>query len=315
MTKPRILILRGGAIGDFIFTLPALRALRAQWQESYIEITGYPHIAQLALAGGMADLVSSLDKAEIARYFSLKPSIPREQADYIKSFDIIISYLFDPAGSVTKNLLSIGAKQVIYGSPVVKAGHAVDSLMKPLEKLAIYPENNETPILNLQESRKEYGRKILEKIGRQVLAIHPGSGSPAKNWPLNRFISLSRKISGSGRFEPIFLIGEADAEIATTLSKNKIAVPILSGYSLVDLAGILSACCGYIGNDSGITHLAASLGIPVVAIYGPTDPAMWAPRGPNTQIIASSNRSEKRLAEISEERVLEALAQSQASNL
>lgn len=310
MSKPRILILRGGAIGDFIFTLPALRALRTQWPDSYMEITGYLHIAQLALAGGLADAVSSLDKAEVARYFSLKASIPREQAEYIKSFDIIITYLFDPAGTVAENLLSAGAKQVIYGSPVVKTGHVVDFLMKPLEQLAIYPEGKETPILNLQDSRKEFGRKVLEKIGRRVVAIHPGSGSPTKNWPPDRFMAVSRKISLSGEFIPVFLIGEADAGIAAEFSRQNITVPILSGYSLVDLAGILTACCGYIGNDSGITHLAAALGIPVVAIYGPTDPAMWAPRGPNTRIVTTEV---KKMSEISEECVLKAFTQLQHS--
>ncbi len=301
MPKPRILILRGGAIGDFIFTFPAFRALRRQWPESYVEITGYPHIADLALAGGMADAVSSLDKAEVARYFSMNASIPAEQAKYIRSFDIIISYLFDPAGTVTKNLLSVGARQVIYGSPVVKGGHVVDFLMKPLEQLAIYPDGLETPVLNLRESLKASGHKILGRIGRDAVAIHPGSGSPSKNWPLDRFILLAGRINDIS-LTPVFILGEADAAIACELSRRNIKVPLLSGYSLVELAGILSSCKGYIGNDSGITHLAAALGIPVVAIYGHTDPDVWAPRGANTGVVTAGDGG---LSGISEEQVLE----------
>lgn len=305
MSKPRILILRGGAIGDFIFTFPAFQALRKRWPESYIEITGYPHIAQLAQAGGLADAVTSLDKAEVARYFAFKPSIPHEQAEYIKSFDLIISYLFDPGGSVKENLLRIGAKQVIYGSPLIKSGHAVDSLMKPLEDLAIYPEGPETPRLNLKESHIKAGWETAARLGEKVVAIHPGSGSPKKNWPLEKFILLSKTISELTTFTPVFITGEADGAISKELAGMKTPAQVISGHSLVDLAGILSACKGYAGNDSGITHLAAALGIPVVAIFGPTDPAMWAPRGTNARIILTKKDND--LSNIPPEEVFTAL--------
>ncbi|MDD4871387.1 MAG: glycosyltransferase family 9 protein [Kiritimatiellae bacterium] len=298
MPKPRILVLRGGAIGDFIFTLPALQALRTRWPDSYIEIIGYPHIAQLAQAGRLADAIASLDKAEIARYFSFNPSIPDEQVDYIKSFDLIISYLFDPAGTVKENLRSIGAKQVIYGCPIVENAHAVDVLMKPLEELAIYSEGIEYPCLRLKDSHKKAGSVIVEKMGKKIIAIHPGSGSPKKNWPLENFLSLGELISTRTNIQPVFILGEADNVIAEKLASTKTSFPIVSGHSLVDLAGILSACAGYIGNDSGITHLAASLGITVVAIYGPTDPAIWAPRGPNVKIVTPQTKDEKCLTTI-----------------
>ena len=138
MKQSRFLILRGGAIGDFILTLPAIRALRRQWPEAYIEIVGYPHIANLAIAGGLADHVESLDRAEMAKFFALRPSFTEAQARHVQSFDVVITYLHDPDGSVRENLLSAGAKQVIYGSPIVERGHAVEHLMKPLETLAIY---------------------------------------------------------------------------------------------------------------------------------------------------------------------------------
>ena len=64
MAKPKILVLRGGAIGDFVLTLPAVHALRDRWPKAYIEILGYPHIANLALAGGLVDTVTSLVAAK-----------------------------------------------------------------------------------------------------------------------------------------------------------------------------------------------------------------------------------------------------------
>lgn len=303
MAKPRILVLRGGAIGDFIFTLPAIQALRVRWPESYIELIGYPHIAHLAKAGGLANMIESLDKAEIAQFFSLKPFFPPGQADYIKSFDLIISYLFDPAGSVKRNLQLAGAKQVIYGCPIIDKQHAVDTLMKPLEELAIYPEGKETPRLNLAEPHRKAGKNFVSKWGGNVFVIHPGSGSKEKNWPLKHFISLADLILNRTGKQPFFLLGEADTNIAEQLAAAKSPVPVLSGLSLLDLAGILSACDAFIGNDSGTTHLAAALGIPVVAIYGPTDPAKWAPRGTNARIVSTLTAGKNDFSEITPEEV------------
>ena len=179
-TKPRILVLRGGAIGDFILTLPAIRALRRRWPDAHLEIIGYPHIADLALADGFVDCVISLDKAEMARFFSPNPAIPEAQAETIRSFDLIVSYLYDPDETVRRNLLSVGARQVVYRSPKVEQVHAVDHLFKALEELAIYPEGVEYPVLELKADHRGKGRERIARFGRDVVALHPGSGSPRR---------------------------------------------------------------------------------------------------------------------------------------
>lgn len=85
----------------------------------------------------------------------------------------------------------------------------------------------------------------------------------------------------------VFVVGEADEEIARKLKALDPQPPMLTGCSLVELAGFLSVCEAYVGNDSGVTHLAAALGIPVVALYGPTDPETWGARGPRVTILRS----------------------------
>ena len=111
----RILVLRGGAIGDFIVTLPALQKLRERWPEAHIELVGYPHIAELARAAGVVNVVASLDKAEIARFFSLGPTFPTTQREYVSSFHFVVSYLHDPDDTVRQNLMAAGARQVLAG--------------------------------------------------------------------------------------------------------------------------------------------------------------------------------------------------------
>jgi heptosyltransferase III len=293
MTKQaRFLILRGGAIGDFILTLPALQSLRDRWPDALIEVVGYPHIANLAVAAGLVDRVESLDRAEMAKFFSWMTIFTDQQAEYIKSFDLVISYLHDPSGVVKANLLAAGAKQVIYGSPLVDTGHAIDHLLKPLETLAIYNEGV-NPKLALGGTERARGREWLAErgLGERAVAIHPGSGSPKKNWPVERFVDVARGVG-----EAFFILGEADRAISDALRHEAADIPALSGGSLIDVAAVLSVSRAYVGNDSGITHIAAALGIPVVALFGPSDPDRWGPRGSNVTILRAPEGDLERLS-------------------
>jgi len=292
-------MLRGGAIGDFVMTLPALELLRRRWPAAFIELVGYPHITPLARAGGLVDRVASLDDADVARFFSLRPSIPEPRAAYVRSFDLIITYLYDPDQTVKRNMLAIGARQVIYGSPIVKEGHAAGHLMKPLEDLAIYPDAEPTPRLDLGREYRARGARRAAELGDRVIALHPGSGSPKKNWHAERFAALAERLAAYGGLTPIVLTGEADAGVARELARLAPAVPHVNGLALVEVAALLSACAAYVGNDSGITHLAASLGIPVVALFGPTDPALWGARGARVRTICSTGSAAEALASIS----------------
>ena len=300
-------MLRGGAIGDFIVTLPVFQALRRAWPRAYIEVVGYPHIAQLALACGLVNAVTSMNKAEMARLFSLKPSIPEEQARYLRSFGLILSYLYDPGNTVRENLLGVGVRQVVYGSPQVGGMPAVSHMLKPLESLAIYPEEPEYPRLDLDDDTRARGRERLKRLGERVVAIHPGSGSPKKNWPLDRFLSAGRAVRANTGASVCLILGDADDAIAGELKRGTGEFPVVTGCSLVDLAGILAACDGYLGNDSGITHMAAAVGIPTVALFGPTDPAIWGPRAERVAILTPASERVGDLAEIPVDAVLRAL--------
>ncbi len=283
--KPRFLILRGGAIGDFILTLPAIQAVREQWPDAEIELIGYPHIAALAVEAGLVDRVDSLDRAGMAKFFTPTPTFTEEQGRYIQSFDVVISYLHDPGLFVQDNLRAAGAKQVIYGSPIVEAGHATDHLVKPLETMAIYAAGTH-PKLSLRAETAQAGLRWLADRGieKSAVAIHPGSGSPKKNWPVERFIALARVLSGRGH-SPFFIIGEADDAAGRAILDQAPGVPVLSGATLTEMAAVLAHCVQYVGNDSGITHIAAALGIPVIALFGASDADRWGPRGPNARLI------------------------------
>ncbi len=285
--RVRLLVLRGGALGDFIATLPALRALRARWPDAYIELIGYPHIARLALEGSLVDKVDSLDRAGIAKFFALTPSFTAAQVSYIRSFDLVLCYLHDPDGSVLNNLQLAGAKQVIYGSPIVEEGsHAVDHLLKPLETLAIY-ESGVAPKLRLDPDQRAWGADLLKTRGvtGRAYMIHPGSGSARKNWPVDHFEALADRLRAERGAAPLFLLGEAEGALGERLRRYT----VFTDLSLLQAAALISACHAYIGNDSGITHMAAALGLPVTALFGPSLPEQWGPRGERVRIVTADS--------------------------
>ena len=295
MSAARFLVLRGGAIGDFIVTLPALAALRARWPDAHIELVGYPHIANLALAGGLVDHVESLDRAEMARFFSASPAFTEAQSTYIRSFDLVLCYLHDPYGIVEENLLLAGARQVIYGPPIVEKGPASRHLLKPLESLAIYPDDD-IPHLVLSASGIQRGRAWLAErgLGEGVVVLHPGSGSPKKNWPLENFLALAREWTARGP-SVLFVVGEADQAIRSRLQEMNPPPALLADATLVEVAESVSTARLYVGNDSGVSHLAAALGVPTVVLFGPSDAAIWAPRGAHVRVLQAPEGDLSRL--------------------
>src|SRR5205809_471155 len=113
MSEPagKILVIRGGAIGDFILTLPVLAAMRAQFPRAHLEVLGYRHIAELALAGGLADGVRSIEARPLAGFFARGGELAVGLQDYFAEFAIIISYLYDPDQVFQANVASCSRAQ------------------------------------------------------------------------------------------------------------------------------------------------------------------------------------------------------------
>src|SRR5438093_13335441 len=109
----RILVVRGGAIGDFILTLPGLKALRDAYPYAQIEILGYKHIAALGENRFYAQAVRSIEYGPLASFFAKNSQLPPELATYFASFDLVISYLYDPDGIFESNLCRLGLERLI----------------------------------------------------------------------------------------------------------------------------------------------------------------------------------------------------------
>jgi heptosyltransferase-2 len=278
-TGGRILVIRGGAIGDFILTLPAIAALRRQFPETHLEVLGYPHIVQLALAGGLVDRVESIEARAMAGFFARHGDLAENLADYFSEFDLIISYLYDPDGIFRTNIARCSPAQFIQGPhrPDEAAGIPASQVyLKPLERLAIFGADP-VPRLSIQ------GRPARVRS----IALHPGSGSTQKNWPEGRWSELVGHIMDQTDRDLLLVGGEAEGE---RLQRLGAALPparvrVAQSLPLAELAGLLERCCGFVGHDSGISHLASALGLPGLVLWGHTVEAVWRPPADRIRIL------------------------------
>jgi ADP-heptose:LPS heptosyltransferase len=293
----RILVLRGGALGDLILTLPALQALRKQFPEAHIRLAGsFPHAA--LVAPWPVDEVEDVNASFLTPLFGHGENLDL-LLSLFSSIDLVINYLSDPDRRVEGHLLRLGIGRHISGPsrPIETegAGHASCQLFAPLLKLGL--EWTE-PLL--------HPRSVVREMGK--IAFHIGSGSSSKNWPLDRWSQLIAGIEPEATTIHV-VAGEADRSRLDALKRSKYSskVHFVENRPLDQLADLLAGCGQFAGHDSGVSHLAAALGTPTVALFGPTDPGIWAPRGRSVTVIQSLDR---RLESISVDEVLAALGKS-----
>jgi ADP-heptose:LPS heptosyltransferase len=139
----------------------------------------------------------------------------------------------------------------------------------------------------IQKERQRTPVKVGLQDGAKIV-ICPGAGSIKKRWSLSRFIKIAETLEARG-WSPGFLLGPAEKDIASELSaRSRNLFKITTPQDLPALATYLQTGHGYIGNDSAVSHLAAFLQVPTVAIFGPSDPRRWRPVGPNVAIVGPS---------------------------
>lgn len=286
-TQGKILVIRGGAIGDFILTLPVLAALRQQFPRTRLEVLGYPHIAQLALAGGLVQRVESIEARALAGFFARNGQLAESLADYFSEFDLIISYLYDPDEIFKTNVGRCTRAQYIAGPhrPDESRGiHATEVFLKPLEQLAIFSPDS-TPQLEITRAFE-----TTVASGRW-LAVHPGSGSENKNWPEAKWAEFLAHITRSTALHLLLAGGEAERgrleRLASALPAARLK--LMQSVPLPELATWLASCAVFVGHDSGISHLAAAVGVPSLILWGGTSEAVWRPRGREMMVLRDAN--------------------------
>jgi heptosyltransferase-3 len=279
-----ILVLHPGALGDIILALPAISLLRKAYPAASLTLAG--NIDHLdTILNGRVENVLSLSTLPLHRlYTSETPT----EADirFWKSYEHIVSWTGSSDAHFCRNMKAIHADaRIASWKPVPEDPRHVSRIFADSLGNEI-PDGNVIPArIDLNAETLDQGHQWLLKNGWDgvdpLTAIHPGAGGKSKRWPLSRYIELARRLIVREKQKVIIIEGPAEQGMARQILK---AVPVpglisCEGAGLRLLASILAQCRSFIGNDSGISHLAAALEIPCLVLFGPTLPQHWAPQG------------------------------------
>ncbi|MCB1100485.1 MAG: glycosyltransferase family 9 protein [Verrucomicrobiae bacterium] len=295
----KILIVRGGAIGDFLLTIPAIQLLRESLPDPHIEVLGYRNVADVATAFGIVEGARSIEYGPMARFFVPNSDLDTGLTNYIGQFDLVLSYLFDPDEYFKNNIKRCGVETFIQGPHQVKddraLGHAALQLARPLEGLAMFLENH-APVFDFSKARPLESSAVLGKLTareeRPLIALHPGSGSPSKNWDIVRWVEVCEGLRSQYPAAAFAVItGEAEDQRMDVFQRlfAEAGLPHISIHAapLPEVAHALRRCDLFLGHDSGVSHLAGAVGIPAVVLFGPTVHEIWAPKNPEVHVIPS----------------------------
>ncbi len=276
-----ILAIRAGSLGDTILTFPAIAALAAPG--NCVELLGTLPYTELAKTPGLAHDVHSIDRARFRAFFDARAE-DGELLAFLGAFNLIVAWARLPLLGVKAGRLQLRYVETSPNPP--EAVHASDHLVASVRGLAgLAGLAGRTPVAP-PELRFGDPSPLLERYGltsASFVAIHPSSGSPKKNWPSDWFAEFARRARGAGQ-GLLWIQGEADHEVVSSLVRA-VPGPVAAELPLRDLATVLSSSAVFIGNDSGVAHLAAAAGAPTLALFRSTDPRQWAPRGRLVRIV------------------------------
>ena len=248
--KSDLLLIHQGALGDFILTFPAIIRLKPYFQQ--IDLVGHNQLGKLAVALNLAEKWFPVDASVFASLFSEQVD-PRIEA-LLKGYETII--LFSLSDRLEQTICRVTANQCCRlppKPPVHQRIHVSQFILNGICDCGLISAA-EAKLEDLQPPVGDYGGRTRNKI-----LLHPGAGSIRKRWPLANFLQLHH----SGRI-----------------------VHVLD--DLQDLLVFFNSAGGYIGNDSGASHLAAYTGLPTTVIFGPADPERWKPVGHAVEVVRPS---------------------------
>lgn len=291
-------VIRAGALGDFLLGLPALTALRWRYPKMKVTLVGPMPPARLALWDRVAHEVCDFGSDALAPVFAGGP-LPA----FLAGVDLAVVWLRS-ADEVAKALRASGTRTCVASPPFPPAGepmHVAEWLAQTLQPLGVTLASAWDSAPWLQTPAEGRARALQWKnavLGaKRYVVLHAGSGSPRKNWPVEHWATVAGQLLKRPDLGVILPCGPADEATvqqlvaALTREGHKERLVLASGLDLEVLAGLLVGADLFLGNDSGVTHLAAAVGAPVVSVFGATDPDVWRPRGPRVRVLGGARAS------------------------
>jgi heptosyltransferase-3 len=278
------LVIHPGALGDVLQAVPALASLGRLGHR--ITFAGQPRLGELLEGSGLVIASTSFDTFGIEALFSGAP-VPDRLASRLVRFRRVISWFGVREPDYGTRLHTL-VPEVIVAAPVPGEDSPLtvwEHLVETLGKWGV-TRPSEHHALPTTERWRIAARTTLMSLGiddgRPLLIAHPGSGARWKEAPAPRFAQALERMAADGGFEVLIHQGPADGNAVNALLRGlTIPTQLLLEPSLTELAGALALAQAYLGSDSGVSHLAASVGTPSVILYPPETIRQWAPWAPS----------------------------------
>ena len=279
-----------GGLGDVLLAVSSMIRLRIRFPQHRLVLCADDQVAKLLLACRIVDAWSSVHGRACADLFAGGYLAGKKEPLWLENCDLAIGWMQDLDGRLNETLKAAGVREVIVKSPfsaAIQGRHQSDRFLEVINEAPLGRE--EDVLLTVTEPLLHLGRACLEAAGlsirQSLVVIHPGSGSAHKCVAPETLATVVVAVQISGG-TPVVLEGPADREPVERLLQSCMNPPIvLKGLDVLTVAGVLAQALFYVGQDSGITHVAGLTGVPVVALFGPTDPARWAPRGGHVTVV------------------------------
>lgn len=289
-----IVIIHPGGLGDVLLAVPAMLRLRNRYPAHRLVLCAQDQVARLLLACGIIDEWISVQGRACSDLFAGMDSVEGQLEAWLKACDLVLGWLEDRDGTLSKMLKRVGAREVVVGSPFSPTIQAIHQRDRFLEAIHETPSDGEgTALLTVPEPLLHLGQVCLDDagfpVGSLLVVIHPGCGSAHKCVAPEALAAVAVAIQTVGA-TPVILSGPADQKPVERLLQSCAHPPmVLKDLDLLVLAGVLAQTRLFIGQDSGVTHMAGLMGVPTVALFGPTDPARWAPRGGHVTVVQGAH--------------------------
>jgi heptosyltransferase-3 len=284
-----IVMIHPGGLGDVLLSLDALAVMRSALPQHKMILLAGSEVGHLLGQCGVIDESLPIESSRLSALFSGRAQISDIQQDLLKRCDLVVGWLSDHDGSIRRTLHEFGIPRVFLRSPASSEGsHQSERFLQTLQ--GEFPAGARASLrLHLPEQVLQSGTDAIRAIGIEqavpLIVCHPGSGSRHKCVRADTWGTLIRGCRAR-QLMPVVVLGPADDQVEAAIREQGLPeLPILRPLSITILAAILAQAQGYIGHDSGVTHLAALLGVPTVAMFGPTDERRWAPRGAHVTVV------------------------------
>lgn len=275
-----VLCLHQGAIGDFLLTLPLLQSVRKRVQADEVRVITTSPAGRLCAGKTVVDRAGCPETSGLYRLFRADLELSPPLAEWIEQADLVLNLLGGVGEAVHRRLQAAGPDRLLSIDP-----RPQEATRQAGRHIALqWREDLRMAGLDIDEPKPaRMHLEGAERLPRRVI-IHPGSGGVSKCWPLEKFAHIADELESC---DVMWMLGPAEGRLVRAMHDRD--EPVIVEHGLAESARHLASASLYIGNDSGITHLAASLGVPTVAVFSATDPRVWRPLGDHVITVSRAN--------------------------